>query len=116
MQIELKVPHVWLACEPVDFRKAAHGLSEIVAQQFKRTLDNEVFIFFNRAKTTLKILGYHRNGVMLIYKRLDTGKFTVKTEDDGLCCLNEQSLSWLLAGLDWVKMSDFPELAYTDFY
>jgi hypothetical protein len=22
----------------------------------------------------------------------------------------------LLAGLDWVKMSDFPELAYTDFY
>lgn len=116
MQIELKAPHIWLACEPVDFRKAANGLSEVVAQHFNRQLDNDVFVFFNRAKTSLKILGYHRNGVLLIYKRLDTGKFTLKAEDDGLCSLNEQSLSWLLAGLDWVKMEAFPELSYTDFY
>jgi transposase len=115
MQIELKVPHVWLACESVDFRKAANGLSEIVARPSKRTLDNHMFIFFNRAKTTVKILGYHRGGVVLIYKRLDLGKFAVKTEGDSLCGLNEQALSWLLAGLDWIKMSERPELAYTDF-
>ena len=54
MQIELKVPHVWLACEPVDFRKAANGFSEIVAQQFKRTLDNDVFIFLIGRKQPLK--------------------------------------------------------------
>jgi hypothetical protein len=51
----------------------------------------------------------------LIYKRLDLGKFAVKTEGDSLCGLNEQALSWLLAGLDWIKMSERPELAYTDF-
>jgi hypothetical protein len=69
----------------------------------------------NHRTQHLTLTRYHRGGVVLIYKRLDLGKFAVKTEGDSLCGLNEQALSWLLAGLDWIKMSERPELAYTDF-
>ena len=116
MQIRIASTKIWVATAPVDFRKAANGLREIVAQQFQRTLHNDLFVFFNRAKTTLKILGYHRNGTILIYKRLDKKRFTLSECNDDLCELDQKTLSWLLAGLDWVSMSQSDDLCYDDFY
>lgn len=116
MQIELKAPKIWLTSEPVDFRKAFNGLSEIVRQKFQQRLDGNVFIFFNRSRNKIKILAYHRNGPMLIYKQLDKKKFTLLKSLESIHEINQEQLSWLVAGLDWVDMSTFEELTYDDYF
>jgi len=116
MQIQLKAPKIWLASEPVDFRKAINGLTELVVKNFADRLDDHIYVFYNRSKNKLKLLAYHRNGTMLIYKRLDKKRFTLKRNESGLCEMSEEQLSWLLAGLDWVNMSEFNELKYDDYF
>lgn len=115
MQIQLKSNKIWLASEPVDFRKAIDGLGALVCQHFKHKLDDSIYIFYNRSKNKLKILSYHRNGMMLIYKRLDNRRFTFKQDSTGLYAVDAKQLSWLLAGLDWVEMSVHKELTYDDY-
>ena len=116
MQLRLSAPKIWLANEAVDFRNGANGLSAKVAARFDRALDNELFIFFNRSKTSVKLLAYHRNGLVLICKRLDRKRFTLSPdESSGLYELSERQLSWLLAGLDWVEMSGLTETSFDDY-
>jgi transposase len=57
-------------------------------------------------------LFWDRNGFVLYHKRLERGKFHVKTNADGHMELSQQQLDWLLAGLDFSLMSSFPELNY----
>lgn len=116
MQIQLNAPRVWVATESVDFRKAAHGLLQIVHSKFNRRLDDELFVFFNRSRTMVKLLGYHRNGVILIYKKLEKKRFVKPGVEASLGELTEQQLSWLLAGLDWISMGEHSDLAYEDYY
>ncbi len=116
MQIQLTSPKIWLATEPVDFRKGINGLSELVSERFEQSLQDNVYIFYNRAKNKLKLLAYHRNGCLLIIKALDKKKFTLNESHLKLHELNQQQLAWLLAGLDWVSMSSFEELTYEDYF
>lgn len=132
MRMELKAPQIWIASEAVDFRKAANGLMEIVRSHFQReddmsddhNEDEAIYVFYDRTKSKLKLLARHRNGVVLIYKRLDKNRFTLKTNAQGNGQANEsaryeiteQQLTWLLAGLDWVNMSEWKELSYQDYY
>ena len=110
MKIQLSSKQIWLAKEPVDFRKAIDGLCGIVAEDFHK---ESIYVFYNKACNKLKILGWHGNGFILLYKRLERGRFTISqrgTDPD------EQQLSWLLAGLNWEQMSNFGELKYASFY
>lgn len=116
MQIRLTAPKIWLANEAVDFRKAIDGLQEIVATQFEHPLEDHIYVFYNRAKNKLKLLAQHRNGSVLIYKRLDKKRFTLRQNKTSLYEIDEKQLSWLLAGLDWINMCEFNELSYDDFY
>ncbi len=116
MQIQLKAKTIWLAEHSVDFRKGANGLCEYVASHYKKSFDDTIYVFYNNAKDKLKLLAYHRNGFVLIYKRLEKKKFTVVKNSDGLYELSEKHLSWLLAGLDWLDMSSPTALFYDDFY
>lgn len=116
MRMELKGSQVWIANEAVDFRKAANGLMEIVESNFHQGLGDGVYVFYNRDKTKLKVLAQHRNGVVLIYKRLDKNRFTLKPQKSAMYEVTEQQLAWLLAGLDWVSMSEWKELSYQDYY
>lgn len=115
MQIKLNAAQIYIATAPVDFRKSAHGLSLVVINQLDANLKDAIYIFYNHAKNKVKILGFHRNGMMLIYKILDKKKFTF-TSGDAIELITEKQLSWLLAGLDWVSMSENPELLFEDYF
>lgn len=53
---------------------------------------------------------------MLIYKRLEAGKFCFKfTKEHGLMAIDIKELGWLLAGLEWQKMRHWKELSYDKF-
>jgi transposase len=116
MQIQLKADQIWLANESIDFRKGVNGLCNHIISQFNRTVDGSIYIFYNHSKDKLKLLAHHRNGFMLIYKRLDKKKFTIKKNESGIIEINEKQLSWLLAGLNWVEMSEAHELVYDDYF
>lgn len=116
MQIKLNATQIYIATAPVDFRKSAHGLSLVVMNQLNANLKDAIYIFYNHAKNKVKILGFHRNGMMLIYKILDKKKFTFKTSAAAVELITEKQLSWLLAGLDWVSMSENPELLFEDYF
>jgi transposase len=116
MQIKLSATHIYIAAEPVDFRKSANGLSLVVMNQLNANLRDAVYIFYNHAKNKVKILGFHRNGMMLIYKILDKKKFTFNSDHTPVELITEKQLSWLLAGLDWVSMSENPELLFEDYF
>ena len=109
MQIKISGTKILLASEAVDFRKAIDGLCVLVKEDIQ---EDGIYIFYNKARNKLKILGWHRNGFILLYKRLEKGKFKIGRNGT----IKEEELSWLLAGLDWEQMSNYCEYKYQDFY
>jgi len=112
MRLKLSSTKIWLASEDIDFRKSIDGLCERIQSRFDLDLKSSLFIFLNRDRKKIKVLFWHGNGFVLIYKRLEKGCFTVRHSDSGLLELDEKQLSWLLAGLDWDSMSHWRELAF----
>lgn len=115
MQLTINATQIWVCSAPVDFRRSIDGLSEVIISQFNRTPSDGLFIFFNRSRDKAKLLAWHTNGFVLLYKRLERGRFTVLKTGDELISLEPRQLSWLLAGLDWVSMSRWNELEYEDY-
>ena len=114
MKMKLEGTKLWLASEPVDFRKALNGLLALSQNHIEPGVD-AVFIFYNRARNKVKLIGYHRDGWVLIYKKLDKKRFTC-WDKSGFNPITPEQLSWLLAGLDWVALSEHQDVIYTDFY
>jgi transposase len=68
---------IFLATEPVDFRKGIDGLAAVCRQVLQaQPLSGAVFVFRNRAGTALKLLCYDGQGYWLMMKRLSQGRFT----------------------------------------
>ena len=104
---------IYLATVPVDARKAINGLSVFVMDAFDaKLMDGSVFVFYNRARDWVKCLFWDKNGFVLYHKRLERGKFKIKGSDDGPFEITQRQLDWLLAGLDFALMADFPELDF----
>jgi len=116
MEIQLSSPKIWLACQPVDFRKSIDGLTEVLASQFGQSIGPDIVVFYNRARNKLKLLARHQFGCLLIYKRLDNRKFTFVENQQGLYELSSSQLSWLLAGLDWYAMTHCNTLEFDDYF
>lgn len=103
MEITLQDNNIFIADQPIDFRKSIDGLCAIVVA--KQCHPGEgTYIFYNQAMNRLKILGWHRNGFVVLYKKLDTGKFFVRVAKDQLQ-LNTEQLNWLLTGVNWQLLS-----------
>jgi transposase len=116
MQLKLSSPKIWLATQVVDFRFSIDGLCQIIESNFSQDLKEGLYIFTNRTRKKIKILTWHKNGFVLVYKRLERGCFSMKTTEEGLITLDERQLSWLLAGLDWLSMSDWKELEFDNYF
>jgi transposase len=68
---------IFVATEPVDFRKGIDGLAAICRRVLgDNPLSGALSGFRNRAGTTLKILCYDGQGYWLCTKRLSQGRFT----------------------------------------
>ena len=75
---------IFLATQPVDFRKGSDGLAAVCRQLLgEHPLSGAVFVFRNRAATTLKLLFYDGQGYWLCTKRLSTGRFQWWPKNDG---------------------------------
>ena len=94
---------IFVAREPVDFRKAHDGLSQVVRDHFgDDPLSGHLFVFTNKRRDRLKILFFDRNGLWLLYKRLERGTFP-RFALRGKGVRGEVDRSWLSMLLDGLE-------------
>jgi transposase len=116
MEIKLYGQRIMICRQAIDFRKGISGLIQIIKELLKGDASKSIYIFYNRAKTGIKILTFHRNGFLLVYKKMASGSFEMKfNKAEGTMEINNQELSWMLAGLEWSKMRHWKELNYDKF-
>lgn len=59
-----------------DMRKGFDGLSGLVRQELQKDpLSGDIFIFFNKKRTQIKLLLWERDGFSLYHKRLERGTY-----------------------------------------
>jgi transposase len=67
---------IFLAMQPVDFRKGIDGLAAGCRQVLGDTpIEGAVYVFRHRSGTALKLLQYDGQGDWLMLKRLSQGRF-----------------------------------------
>lgn len=115
MQLMINASSILVCAKAVDFRKGIDGLIGLVLSELHLDPRTSIFIFYNRCRDKIKILSWHKNGFVLLLKRLERGQFFNHQDNDSVV-VTPQQLSWLLAGLDWVSMSSWGELEYDDFH
>ena len=68
---------IFIATEPVDFRKGIDGLGAVCRQVLgDNSLEGAVYIFRNRSATAIKLLLYDGQGYWMMMMRLSTGHFS----------------------------------------
>lgn len=95
-----KADHVYIACGYTDLRRGIDGLSATVQQSFQ--LDpfaNCIFLFCGRRSDRMKALYWDGGGFVLLYKRLESGRFQWPRSKSEVAELSPQQLRWLLEGL-----------------
>ena len=94
-------PRVLLARDPVDLRKGIAGLAAICEVHLgEAPLDGTLFVFSSRDRRGLKMLVWTHGGFLLLYKRLEKGRFRwpILAGDRGT--LTQAELGALLEGID----------------
>lgn len=90
---------IFLAVEPVDFRKGIDGLAALCRQKLQcEPLEGALFVFSSRRRTSLKILVYDGQGFWLCQKRLSEGRFKwwPQPSEAATCPLDAHQLQLLL--------------------
>jgi transposase len=77
------VVRVFTAATPTDLRKSFDGSSLLVAGRFGRDiLRGELFVFFNRRRTQVRVLFWDRTGHCIVAKKLAHGSFHFEHQED----------------------------------
>jgi transposase len=93
---------VFLCTRPTDMRKSFDGLTGLVQECFDQDLlTGHLFLFLNRRRDRIKILHFDRDGLVIWYKRLESGSFEMPrtAEADGVE-LQPAQLAMILSGID----------------
>jgi len=109
---------IYIAVEPVDFRKAVDGLAHVVQQDLKLDpFGNYLFLFCNKQRKKLKCLTWDKNGFWMGYKRLDGvgAKFIWPRTATAARSITEEQLRRLLSGMMIEPPSGFGEIYARDF-
>ena len=107
-----------IATSPVDMRRSIDGLTLAVIEDLSADPQSKhLYVFHNKRRDKVKLLYWDKNGFCLLYKRLERGLFRFPRQfDTSPIEIDEQQLSWLLAGFDFMRMADYPELDFSDYF
>jgi transposase len=94
-----------IATKPVDFRRGHDGLAATVQNELGLDPHSGLTVIFrSRRGDRVKILVWDGTGLVLIYKRLDAGRFAWPQVRDGVMRLTPGQLEALFEGLDWRRV------------
>jgi transposase len=105
---------VWLAAGVTDMRKGMDGLAALVQTTLSENpFSGQLFVFRGRRGDLVKLLWFDGDGLCLLAKRLERGRFVWPQATNGSVSLSAAQLSMLLEGIDWRRpvKTWSPELA-----
>lgn len=109
---------IYVATQPVDFRKQASGLSIVVKEVLGLVPfeSKSLFVFTNKRKSSLRMLYWDLTGFATWSKVLEEARFRwPKGNGDPKQVLSSRQLKWLLQGIDIerIKMHEPVEFGRT---
>lgn len=105
MIVPLNDFRIYLAAQPVDFRKGMDGLAAHVANHLD--LDpfcGAIYVFRSRRADRLKLLVWDGTGLVLVMKRMQGVRFTWPKPQAGPVTLTKVQFDALFGGVDWTRI------------
>lgn len=94
------VGKIYIVTGYTDMRKSIDGLMAIVRTTFEMDpYANAVYLFCGRRSDRIKALHFEKDGFVMLYKRLDNGRYQWPRSADEVRALSRQEFRWLLEGL-----------------
>ena len=92
---------VYVVIGYTDMRKGIDGLTQVVSGKLGADVySRAVFLFCGRNSTRLKALVWDGDGFLIMYKRLDNGRYRWPRNETEAKQLSAQQLRWLMEGLE----------------
>ena len=95
-----RAEHIYIACGYTDLRKGIDGLALVVQKKFELDpFGNSLFLFCGRRCDRIKALYWEGDGFVLLYKRLERGRFQWPRTKEQAFAVSAQQFRWLMEGL-----------------
>ena len=95
----------FLYTHPVNISSSFYKLAAIVSEQMHMNpLEADVYIFFNRRATHIKLLQWQQDGFAIYYKRLEKGTFEIPASSKDHHLITSTQLMLLLQGIKLDKV------------
>lgn len=95
-----KTKKIYIACGYTDMRKSIDGLAALVKLKFSMDpFSPYLFLFCGRRCDRIKALFWDGDGFILLYKRLENGKYKWPRTPEQARRLSAQEFRWLMEGL-----------------
>jgi transposase len=96
-------------------RKQLDGLLGIIHSHIPGGVkERTIFLFYNNNRDKIKGIIWDNNGFIMIYKRLEKGRFHLKNILSDLELTIDQ-FKWLIAGFDFIGMYEHQKLDYDEY-
>ena len=105
---------IWIAAGITDMRAGFNGLAvKVQLTLADDPFSGHVFVFRGRRGNVVKVLWSTGDGLCLLSKRLERGRFVWPQADAGRVAMTPAQLSMLLEGIDWrmPRRTHEPQLA-----
>ena len=100
---------ILLSTAPADFRKSIDGLAALVELELRESpLSGTLFVFRNLRGNALKLLFWTNGGFVLVYKKLERGRFRVPTAEADRLSLTPAEVAAILEGIDLRRATRLP--------
>jgi len=105
---------IHLCTTPTDMRKGHDGLCALVQHHLREdAFSGHLFVFVSRRGNRVKVLFWDSGGFVLLYKRLEKGKFKIphlpaQPAQRSAVRLEAAQLALLLGGIDYSKVKPPP--------
>lgn len=92
--------HIYVACGYTDLRKGIDGLALLVQKSFAlEPFEDSLFLFCGKRNDRIKALYWEGDGFVLLYKRLEHGRFQWPRTQAQAQLITPQQFWWLMEGL-----------------
>lgn len=97
---------IYVCAEPVDIRKGFDALAGWVEANGLDVYSGHVFVFLSRRLTHLKALTWSRGGFVILFKRLERGRFHFPARAPGArtVAIDATELAMMLDGIEIQKV------------
>ena len=94
------IARIYLITGYTDMRRSIDGLMAVIRDTYEMDpYTSAVFLFCGRSAQKIKALYFDKTGFVLLYKRLDSGRFQWPRNPEEARALTRQEFRWLMEGL-----------------